>query len=377
MRFRYGEWDGSEFPTLEEPGFFDGLMDLILAYGDRATDALERLNLTPEQRAALQKLFDEGLLEKTGVRWRLTPRAINRMQRRALMEVFSRLCQGGRDGHETTQPGIGGERTDGTRPYEYGDPVSELEPATTLRNAVARGGPGLPIRIRERDFEVYRSESQADCSTVLLLDLSGSMYRDGRYLHAKKCAMAMHALIRQRFPRDSIDIVGFYSAAVAIPEHKLPLAMPKPVTMYDPVIRLRVPLARADAAPQHFTNLHLGLIQARRILRKRGGSNRQIFIVTDGEPTAHVQGDYLYLIYPPDPSTTAATLHEAYAAAGDGIRIATFALIDDYFQMDWVGFVDRLTRLTKGVAFYCHGGDLSSCVMESFLSGRRQKAFLA
>jgi Ca-activated chloride channel family protein len=377
MRYRYSEFDGSEFPTLGDAGFFDDLAELILAYGDRATEALDRLKLTPEQRAALEKLFEEGLLEKTGVRWQLTPRAINRMQRRALMEVFTRLKQGGRDGHETAHPGPGGERTDGTRPYEFGDPVSELDPAATLRNAVIRGGPGLPIRVRERDFEIHRSESQADCSTVLLLDLSGSMMRYGRYLHAKKCAMAMHALIRQRFPRDTIDIVGFYSSAAAIPEHKLPLAMPKPVTLFDPVIRLRVPIGKADAAPQHFTNLHLGLIHARRILRRRGGQNRQIFIITDGEPTAHAQGDYLYLIYPPDAATAAATLHEAYAAASDGVRIATFALIDDYFGMDWVGFVDRLTRLTRGVAFYCHGGDLSTCVMESYLSGRKQKAFLA
>ncbi len=377
MRYRYSEWDGSEFPNLDALGFFDGIMELILAYGDRATEALDRLKLSPDERAALEKLFEEGLLEKAGVRWRLTPRAINRMQRRALMEVFARLRKGGRDGHETTHPGTGGERVDGTKPYEFGDSVSELDAAATVRNAIARHGPSLPIRIGERDFEVHRAETQSDCSTVLLLDLSGSMYRYGRYLHAKKCAMAMHALIRQRFPRDTIDIVGFYSAAAAIPEQKLPLVLPKPVSMFDPEIRLRVPISKADSAPQHFTNLHLGFIHARRILRKRGSHNRQIFIVTDGEPTAHVQGDYLYLIYPPDTVTAAATLQEAHAAASDGIRIATFALIDDYFQMDWVGFVDRLTRLTKGVAFYCHGGDLSSCVMESYLSGRKQKAFLA
>lgn len=377
MRVRYGEWDGNEFPSLEAESFFDGLIELILAYGERATEALDKLKLSPEERAAFEKLFEEGLLEKTGVKWRLTPRAINRMQRRALMEIFNQLKRGGGDGHETRQSGAGGERTEGTKPYQFGDPVSDIDPALTLRNAVARSGPALPIRIRERDFEVHNRETQADCSTVLLLDLSGSMYRNARYLHAKKCSMAMHALIKQRFPRDSIDIVGFYSSAAAIPEEKLPLVMPKQVSMYDPQIRLRVPLSKADSAPQHFTNLHLGLIHARRILRRRGGHNRQIFIITDGEPTAHVQGEYLYLLYPPDTQTAAATLKEAYAAAGEGIRIATFALIDDYFAMDWVGFVDRLTKLTKGVAFYCHGGDLASCVMESYLSGRRQKAFLA
>lgn len=377
MQFRYAEWDGREFPTLDEFELLDGLMDLLLTYGERAAEALDHLQLSPEERAALQKLFDDGFLEKTGVQWRLTPRAINRMQRRALMEVFARLQRGAGDSHETSRPGTGGERVEGNKPYEFGDPVSDLDLTQTLRNAIRRGGAGLPIAIREPDFEIFRSETRTDCSTVLLLDLSGSMYRNGRYLHAKKCAMAMHALIRQRFPRDTIDVVGFYSAAAPIPEHRLPLVMPKPVSLFDPSIHLRVPIQRVDQAPQHFTNLHLGLVHARRILRRRGGHNKQIFIVTDGEPTAHVQGDVVYLIYPPDPATTAATLKEAFAIAAEGVRIATFALIDDYWQMDWVGFVDRLTRLTRGVAFYCHGGDLGSCVMESYLSGRRQKAYLA
>jgi len=377
MQYRYAEWNGQEFPTLEELDLLDGLMDLLLTYGERAAEALDHLQLSAEERAALQKLFDDGFLEKTGVQWRLTPRAINRMQRRALMEVFARLQRGAGDSHETSRPGAGGDRVEDVKPYEFGDPISDLDLTQTLRNAIRRGGVGLPISIREPDFEVFRSETRTDCSTVLLLDLSGSMYRNGRYLHAKKCAMAMHALIRQRFPRDTIDVVGFYSAAAPIPEHRLPLVMPKPVSMFDPSIQLRVPIQRIDQAPQHFTNLHLGLVHARRILRRRGGHNKQIFIVTDGEPTAHVQGDLVYLLYPPDPATAAATLKEAFAIAGEGVRIATFALIDDYWQMDWVGFVDRLTRLTRGVAFYCHGGDLGSCVMESYLSGRRQKAYLA
>lgn len=377
MRYRYGEWDGSQFPTQEHLEFFDGLLDLLLAYGDRALDALERTELTDEQREMLERLLKDGLLEKAGVKWRLTPRAVNRMQRRALMEVFSHLRRGGSEGHETSHTGTSGERIEGTRPYEYGDPVSEIDLVQTLRNAFARQGPSLPLRFAERDFEVHLTESQTEVNTVLLLDMSGSMFRFNRFLHAKKCAMAMHALIKQRYPRDTVDIVGFYSGATIIPEHKLPLTMPKQVSMYDPVIKMRIPLSQIDKAPQHFTNLHLGLMQARRLLRRRGGENRQIFIITDGEPTAHVQGDYVHLLYPPDPVTAAATLREAYAATTEGIRICTFALIDDYAYMDWVGFVDRLTKLTRGVAFYCHGGDLSSCVMESYLSGRKQKSFLA
>ena len=117
----------------------------------------------------------------------------------------------------------------------------------------------------------------------------------------------------------------------------------------------------------------MGLMLARRILARRGGDNKQVFIITDGEPTAHVQGDYVYLLYPPQKATTLATLSEAVQLTRQGIRIATFALTEDYAYMDWVGFVDQLTRLTRGVAFYCASGDLSDCIMESYLSGKKTK----
>jgi uncharacterized protein with von Willebrand factor type A (vWA) domain len=217
----------------------------------------------------------------------------------------------------------------------------------------------------------------ASCSTVVLLDMSGSMMRYGRFTAAKRVAMAMQALIRSRFPQDSIDFVGFYSGANKIPESMLPLATPKPVTIYDYQVRLKVPVNQIDKAPQHFTNLHLGLQLARRILQKRASENKQIFIVTDGQPTAHVEGDYIYLLYPPDQKSTVATLKEAALATREGCRLATFALIEDYWGMDWVGFVDQMTRLTKGVAFYTTSDQLASCIMESYLSGRRKKTYIA
>jgi len=220
-------------------------------------------------------------------------------------------------------------------------------------------------------------EGVTSCSTVVLLDMSGSMMRYGRFLAAKKVAMAMQALVRSRFPQDSIDFVGFYSGAARIPEIALPLMMPKPVSIYDSQVRLKVPLDKIDRAPQHFTNLHMGLQMARRILRKRTSENKQIFIVTDGQPTAHVEGDFVYLLYPPDQRSTLATLKEAVVAVREGCRISTFALIEDYWGMDWVGFVDQLARLTKGVAFYTSSGELASCIMESYLSGRKKKAYIA
>jgi Ca-activated chloride channel homolog len=389
MKFFYGEFDGTEFPTQDKLFSFDQLMDFVMQYGEQALKALEQMMKDPKndaQSELLEKLIEEGLLDKDGKgKMRLTPRAVSRMQNKALMEVFANLRQGSRDGHEKITAGQGGERIEGTKPYQYGDPVSEIDLHQSLHNALARQGTGLQgqvgdrkgrIKFNEHDFELHLHEGMTSCSTVVLLDMSGSMMRYGRFLSAKKVAMAMQALVRQRFPQDSIDFVGFYSGAHKIPESQLPLTVPKPVTIYDYQVRMKVPIEKLPKAPQHFTNLHLGLQLARRILRQRTSENKQIFIVTDGQPTAHVDGDYIYLLYPPDPRSTVATLKEAVLAVKEGCRFSTFALIEDYWGMDWVGFVDQLTKLTKGVAFYTSSGELASCIMESYLSGRKKKAYI-
>lgn len=396
MKHFYGEFDGQEFPTQDKLFGFDQLMDFILQHGENALKAIEQMMKDPKNQAQsdlLDQLIKEGMLDKDGKgKLNLTPRSINKMQRRALMEVFAHLRQGNREGHEKVTPGAGGERIDGTKPYQYGDPVSELDLHTTIHNALARQGlpvgepasaGGFPnprrakINFTERDFELHLHEGMTSCSTVVLLDMSGSMMRYGRFLAAKKVAMAMQALVRTKFPQDSIDFVGFYSGAAKIPELMLPLSMPKPVTIYDYQVRMKVPIDQLDRAPQHFTNLHMGLQLARRILRKRTSENKQLFIITDGQPTAHVEGDNVLLLYPPDPRSTIATLKEAVLAVREGCRISTFALIEDYWGMEWVGFVDQLTKLTKGVAFYTSSGELANCIMESYLSGRKKKAHIA
>ncbi|HYO10139.1 MAG TPA: VWA domain-containing protein [Tepidisphaeraceae bacterium] len=391
MKYFYGKYDGEEFPSPDKLFGLNQLMDFIMQYGEQAMKAIEQMMKDPSNEAQsdlLEQLLKEGLLDKDGKgKLRLTPRAVTRMQSRALMEVFSNLRQGNRDGHQKVTPGAGGERIEGTKPYQYGDPVSELDLHQTLHNALTRHGlpqrsadkgqPRANIKFDENDFELHLHEGTTSCSTVVLLDMSGSMMRYGRFLSAKKVAMAMQSLVRTRFPQDSIDFVGFYSGATKIPEAALPLTMPKPVTIYDYQVRLKVPLDKIDRAPQHFTNLHMGLQLARRILRKRQSENKQLFIITDGQPTAHVEGNFVHLLYPPDPRSTVATLKEAVLAVREGCRVSTFALIEDYWGMDWVGFVDQLTKLTKGVAFYTSSGELANCVMESYLSGRKKKAHIA
>lgn len=388
MRYFYGEYDGSEFPTPDKLFGFDQLMQFILQYGDQALKAIEQMMQDPANEAQselLNKLINEGLLDKDGKgKLHLTPKAVGRMQRKALMEVFANLRTGRREGHEKITPGPGGERIDGTKPYQFGDPVCELDLHQTLHNALSRhglpqskAGRPVPIHFDEKDLELHLHEGTTSCSTIVLLDMSGSMMRYSRFLSAKKVALAMQALVQSKFPQDSLDFVGFYSGASRIPQALLPLAMPKPVTIYDHQVHLKVPIDQLSRAPQHFTNLHMGLQLARRILRRRTSENKQIFIITDGQPTAHVEGDFVHLLFPPDPRSSVVTLKEAVLAAREGCRISTFALIEDYWGMEWVGFVDQLTKLTKGVAFYTSSGELSSCIMESYLSGRKKKAYIA
>jgi uncharacterized protein with von Willebrand factor type A (vWA) domain len=380
MRYAYGEYDGQEFPTPDSLFDYDQIMDFILEYGENALDAMN--NMDPADAEILQQMMKEGMLDKVAGRYRLTPRAINAMQRKALMEIFSQLPRGTREGHPTTNPGVGADRLEGTKKYQFGDPISELDLTTSLRNAVARqtrtdGKIGLPIQLNEGDLELHQVEGSTNVALCILIDQSGSMMRYGRFLSAKKVAMALSALVRQRFPQDTVDIVGFYSTATRIREEQLPLVMPKPVSTYEYMVNVKVPLDQAHRTHQHFTNLQLGMQMARKILNARQAEQKLMFIITDGQPTAHVDGNTLFLQYPPTRTTAMATLKEGLLCMRAGIRVASFALIEDYFGMEWVEFVDQMTRLCKGVAFYCASGDLASCVMESYLSGKKKKTYIA
>ncbi|MEO1237457.1 MAG: VWA domain-containing protein [Planctomycetota bacterium] len=407
MKFSYSEFDGQGFLSPDQLFAQPQVMNFILQYGEQALDAMNNLE-NPDEQEFIQAMIDAGLLEEYededgNTKLRMTARMLKGFQHRALLEIFADLKKGSRDGHQTRHSGRTTERADGTKAYEFGDPISELELGQTLRNAIARqtaesaratghasGGPRLPIQIGTGDFELHMTEGSADCATVMLIDLSGSMMRYGRFIQAKRIALGMQELIRGRFPQDTLDYVGFYSLADPLHERDIPLVMPKPVSVRDYEVRIRIPLEQARAnvekIPQHFTNLQLGLRTARQILSRRGAANKQIFVITDGQPTAHVSSpvgvegetneEMLYLLYPPTEQTSNITLQEALKCQQQGIRIATFALIEDYWGMDWVGFVDRLTRLTRGLAYYCTSEDLSSTVIESYLTGKKTKSFV-
>src|SRR5438552_507933 len=175
MKYFYGQFDGSEFPTQDKLFGFDQLMQFIMQYGEQAMRAIQQMlndPNNPEQSEMLQKLLEEGMLDKDGKGGlRLTPKAVGRMQRKALMEVFANLREGQREGHEKVTPGQGGERVEGTKPYQYGDPVSELDLHQTIHNALTRHGlpeqsqiagshevgrkSKLQIRFDEHDFELH------------------------------------------------------------------------------------------------------------------------------------------------------------------------------------------------------------------------------
>ena len=406
MKFQYGEYDGNPFETPDALFPKPEVMQFILQHGQDALDAMENLDGADEQQF-IQDMIYAGLLEKTededgSGKLRLTPKMLKGLQHKALLEIFEGLRRGTREGHQTEAPGRSSERTEGTKSYEFGDPLSELDIGATLRNTISRssdesgqpGTPSLPLHINANDFEIHLTEGVSDCATALLIDQSGSMMRWGRFYQAKRVALGLSALINQRFPQDTLDYVGFYTLSDRLREQDLPLVMPKPISVRDYEVRLRMPLAQAqqmheqqgDEAsaqlPLHFTNLQLGLRQARQMLNRRGAANKQIFIITDGQPTAHVEpnaagGDeMLYLLYPPSERTSTVTLKEALKCQQQGIRLATFALIEDYWGMDWVNFVEKLTRLTHGIAYYCTSEDLSSTVIESYLSGRKKKSFV-
>src|SRR6478672_2030925 len=165
MKYFYGEYDGEEFPTQDKLFGFDQLMNFIMQYGEQGLKAIEQMMQNPKDDAQsdmLEQLLEEGMLDKDGKgKLRLTPRAVGRMQRRALMEVFANLRRGEREGHEKVTPGQGGERVEGTKPYQYGDPVSELDLHQTIHNALTRHGlpqQGSKIKFDEHDFELHLHE---------------------------------------------------------------------------------------------------------------------------------------------------------------------------------------------------------------------------
>jgi uncharacterized protein with von Willebrand factor type A (vWA) domain len=272
---------------------------------------------------------------------------MRRIGQNALSDLFSKLARDRLGRHEIHPSGAGHERAYETKPYEYGDPFN-LSIERTVRNALQRAGSGVPVRLLPEDFEVERTETLTRSSTVLMLDLSLSMPMRDNFLAAKKVAMALHSLISTHFPRDFLGMVGFSSIARELRAEQLP------EVSWDFV---------------YGTNMQHGFMLSRRMLARQSGT-KQIIMITDGEPTAHlVPGDpEPFFSYPPVQETIDATLQEVARCTREDIRINTFMLdATSYLRT----FVEKLTKMNRGRAFFTTPETLGDYVLVDFIEHKR------
>jgi uncharacterized protein with von Willebrand factor type A (vWA) domain len=309
--------------------------------GPDAAQSLERLD------RLVRELSEAGLIERRGGRLELTARGVRRLGARALADLFDRLRQGAMGEHAATKSGVGHDREEVTRPWAPGDAFN-LHLSRTVHNAVARGGGGVPVSLEPQDFEVVEHEALVRSATVLAIDLSMSMPMRDNFVPAKRMAIALATLIRTRFPRDFLRIVVFSEVAREIQVEELP------TVMWDYI---------------YGTNLQHALALGRRMLAREHGT-RQILVVTDGEPTAHLddQGEP-YFHYPPTNETLRRTMAEVLRCTRAGITINTFALDLERTQFP---FVEQIGAVNGGRTFYPSRDDLGGYVLTDFLAHRRK-----
>jgi uncharacterized protein with von Willebrand factor type A (vWA) domain len=347
--------------TMAELGDLDQLENLLNnasspgALAEADLDRVEEL-LGSESAEALQRLSEitkmlteAGLIDQKEGRLELTPKGLRAIGSKALRDLFGALRKDALGQHQIHQLGTGHERTFETKAYEYGDPFN-LDLHRTIRNALRRQGPGTPVGLDPEDFEVERTEHLTRSSTVLMLDLSLSMPMRDNFLPAKKVAMALHALITMQFPRDYLGLVGFSEVGRIITAEQLP------EVSWDYV---------------YGTNMQHGFQLARQLLARQSGT-KQIIMITDGEPTAHITSSGTpFFSYPPVPETIEATLREVVRCTRDGIRINTFMLDATSYL---TAFIERITKINRGRAFFTTPENLGDYVLVDFIEHKRQMA---
>jgi len=308
--------------------------------GDESAASLERM------AEITRMLAEAGLIEQREGRMELTPKGMRRLGQNALAELFAKLDRDQLGSHELDSRGTGHERNHQTKPYEWGDPFN-LSIGRTIRNAILRGETS-PVRLIPDDFEIEETEHVVRSSTVLMLDLSLSMPMRDNFLPAKKVAMALHSLISMQYPRDYLGIVGFSEVARVLTAEQLP------EVSWDFV---------------YGTNMQHGFQLARQLLSRQYGT-KQIVMITDGEPTAHINshGEPEFH-YPPVRATVDATMLEVARCTRDDIRINTFMLDPDRSLQH---FIEQLTKLNGGRAFFTTPQTLGDYVLVDFIEQKRQ-----
>jgi uncharacterized protein with von Willebrand factor type A (vWA) domain len=316
--------------------------DVAKIAGDDARRDLERL------QEIAKRLKEAGYLEGEDDDLKLTARAIRKIADKSLRDIFSRLKRDRFGGHRIDRRGAGGDQTDESKLYEFGDPFL-LDLKETVMRALARGGPGTPVRLVPDDFAVIRTEQRTQAATVVMLDMSRSMLNNGYFLPAKKVALALSALIRSQFPRDALYIVGFSLYAREFTTQQLPTLSWSEWNMG--------------------TNMHGGFMLSRRLLARHAGGNRQILMVTDGEPTAHMEGDVADFSYPPTRRTVEETLKEVQRCTRERITINTFMLE----RSPWLtSFVEQMAKINRGRAFFAAPDRLGEYLVVDYVSARRR-----
>ena len=311
--------------------------------GDDAANSLEKL-------AQLTKMLeDSGMIQQKEGKLELTPKGLRKIGNNALRDLFSKLAKDKMGQHQMDNLGQGHERTYETKQYEFGDPFN-IDLHRTIRNAIRRNGAQTPVQLTSEDFEIERTEHVTRSSTVLMLDLSMSMPMRDNFLPAKKVAMALHSLITSQFPRDYMGLVGFSETAYELTAGQLPEVS-------------------WDFA--YGTNMHHGFTLARKMLSRQTGT-KQIIMITDGEPTAHItsRGD-VFFNYPPAQETVEATLREVVRCTRDNIRINTFMLDADYGLRS---FIEKLASINRGRAFFTNHENLGDYVLVDYIEHKKQLA---
>jgi uncharacterized protein with von Willebrand factor type A (vWA) domain len=309
-------------------------------------DAADQLRALKELARSLE---DAGYADKHGNRLQLTPRGARRVGQKVLDELFARLRKDAFGGHGRRAHGTLGERGEGAHAYEFGRPF-DIHLSRTMANALARGERSPGIRLEPADFEVHDVEDTSRAATVLLVDMSRSMLLRGCFLAAKKVAMALDILIRTRYPHDELHVIGFayYAREIA-------------------------PSALASLSwhgYEYGTNLQHGLMLARQLLGRSHASNRSVVVITDGEPTAHFERGQVEFSYPPTRQTIRETLREVARCTREGVTINTFMLERSRALAE---FVERMTKLNRGRAFYATPERLGEYVLVDYVDRRTRR----
>jgi uncharacterized protein with von Willebrand factor type A (vWA) domain len=310
--------------------------------GETAAEELKRM------RDITKILEDAGYIRKKKGRYELTPRGMRKIGEKALNTIFASLKKDRTGSHDMRQRGSGGERYDETKRYEFGDDF-DLNLERTFTNALLRE-PQVPVKLKVEDFEVFRQEQRTRSATVMMLDMSLSMRMGGNFEAAKIVAIALNSLIAGKFPKDSLYILGFSSIARRMTPEELTY------------------ITWDDFTP--YTNMQHGFIIARKILEKDRSTNKQIIMISDGQPTSHIENGRIVFHLPTTRRCIDVTLKEVNNCTRAGIIINTFMLPSrDIFNL----FVDRMARLNRGRVFFTNPGDLGKYIIIDYINNKKTK----